>query len=356
MVRTLTLEQWNHELVVNLIPNSAVLVVYLVLGLLGNGTVLFIYGRKFGVATDGRFFIPVLAITDIIACVVNCLGHLSEALLPVMYTSDIGCKTQRYLCMITTAISVFMLLLIAISRYIKICKPFRAKLSLKCKNISIIVIIVIAGLISLPFFLFVRSSEVKSEDGRLTGIRCAAVNSGKPVLAMTFKISLLVIILAVLTLVSILYFRIIRVIFTKANICAKEKTPRSARDDIRTAAGLRRMRNSMNNHEEGTSQPKDMDSLKQFKSANLLVDNFRITLIFIVITITFAVCFIPKVVIMVLESTNSNFWITPSDHELPKYMFLHSIYIFNNFINPVVYGFLDKKFQAELKKWCCFCP
>lgn len=183
-----TLDQWNQELVVTLIPVSIILVIFMILGTMGNGTVHFIYHRKFQTYTEGRFFIPILAVADLVACVVNCACHLSETILPVMYISNIGCKINRYLCMVTTASSINLLLLIAVFRYLKICKHSQRQMYLKWQKLSVIIIIVSVSIISLPYCVVFGSAEVISEDGNLTGHRCTGVSGGQPKLALSLSV------------------------------------------------------------------------------------------------------------------------------------------------------------------------
>ena len=83
------------------------------------------------------------------------------------------------------------------------------------------------------------------------------------------------------------------------------------------------------------------------------IKSSRVTIMFMVITIAFANCFVPKLALMVLESANKEFWVQLSDKKLGGFMFLYSVYIFNNFINQFIYSFMDKKFQNEMKKICC---
>lgn len=351
-----TLVQWNQELVETLIPVSVILGIYVILGALGNGVVLFIYQRKFQTSTEGRFFIPILAVADLVACVVNCACHLSETMHPVMYYSDIGCKINRYLCMITTGTSIFFLLLIAIFRYLKICKHSERQVYLKWEKISVIIIILFVLIISLPSFVFFGSAQVISEDGELTGYRCTGVSGGEPMLALAFNISLLVVVVSVMIVMSILYFLICRVVFTKAksgvqtNKLTVDSRVHVVVDNETKSESLSTVMTISACDQEIVKQ-KPVDRKPQ-KSSKRKVKKSRITVIFIVITIVFAISFIPKLAMMVLESKNADFWITLSDNELAKYMFLYSIYIFNNFINPFIYGFLDKRFQSELKKLC----
>ena len=117
-------DQWNQSVIVKLIPIYIILIIYLILGILGNSLVLFVYVRKFKTYSEGRYFVPVLAATDMLSCVVSSCGHASETLLPIIYKIDIACKIERYLRMVTTAFAMFTLVLIVIDRYLKVCRPY----------------------------------------------------------------------------------------------------------------------------------------------------------------------------------------------------------------------------------------
>ena len=478
-----TLDQWNKQLVEMLIPFIVILVFYLIMGVIGNSTVIYINNYKITKTCSGnRFFISVLAVVDMISCVVNCSCHLSEVALPVMYNSDIGCKIERYLCMTTTGTSIFILLLIAIYRYIKICKPFGRQMTAKWRKICIIVSVIFVVIISTPCFYFFGSRVVYSNDGSITGQRCTGVNAGMPFVALAFNISLMLIVVAVLVVMSVLYIRICGVIFRMSKFNVNVEIPpanTTSENDIHGRTDGQNIRvdasslctNTFNNTEEldltactkeqnvGASvsvfsntsdntealsyitvntkdknvgapvsvmstKPHDnkaspdniayteeqnvdadistvsnnesnsneqLDSTayteepnvngvvlsistittnaddtkksfsytdysrprKQPSPAKRKVPGWRTTFMFIIITIAFVVSFIPKLVMMILESANSDFWVTLSDQQLCGYMFLYSVYIFNNFLNPFIYGFMDKKFQFELKNCCC---
>ena len=94
--------------------------------------------------------------------------------------------------MITTGTSIFLLLLIAIFRYLKICKHAQRQMYLKWQKLSVIIIIVTVTIVSLPSFVVFGSAEVISEDGNLTGHRCTGVSGGQPKLALALGVSRLV--------------------------------------------------------------------------------------------------------------------------------------------------------------------
>ena len=530
-----TLEQWNQELVVIYLPLTIIHVLYIIIGVTGNSIVLFIYLKKFKANSDGRFFIPVLAVIDMIACILNSTFHVSETLLPVMFESDIRCKIAWFSGMTAAEASIFTLLIIAIDRYMKICRPFGRQLSLRAKKLSILSVVLISLTLSAPCFVFYGLAEVESKDN-LIGWVCTSVTNGMPELSMAFNVFILGITAVESVVISILYFLICRVIFkqqkrikniknkvikenseeqrsvenkgscpsisTHASNPLTEKlrkepvfttkeldncsvTPAMKLDRYIVATSVKQSkvaseelyesgimestsessiaetfqnrandvsdehaidltiadssnclsemsRNQSNNAAEEcdsglnvsivnwsrstietsenqvnlttekkmtalTLSVEDLSHSSVEKIQNQIIDEddesgiaiseqrsemklstiheklkdtghktmspvhvntdnrkvqcTRITLMFIVITIVFAISYLPKTLLMFIDSASSTFLVTHPDMDY-FIRFLHSIYIFNNFVNPFIYGVMDNKFKAELRNLC----
>ena len=421
-----TLDEWNQELVDIQMPFTVVLIVYLILGILGNSIVIYIYFVKFKKYSDSRFFIPVLAVIDMVACVVNCAGNITDKLLPVNYHSEIGCKIQRYLCLSTTIVSMLILLLIAIDRYLKICRPLGRQMDTKWKNRSIGIVIVTAVVLSAPFLHFNDSVEIESKDSHQIGRTCKFVPGGIPNIFLAYFILFLALCIGEMIVMSVLYILICRVVFKKPKFetygekSSAHKSKLHSRfgnedDNSITASeadasthitGMRGFHDHIvNNKSSGTdSHPADQTASRSFSevpethsstvieqrpkdistgmhnntdkkrcytistTSNSMAKRrashrnhgnghrSRIVIIFIIITVAFAISFIPRVVMMVLDGvmglTDSDFTVK-NPHLARLFTFLLSFYIFNNFVNPFIYGCMDKKFQLELKRLCC---
>lgn len=76
----------------------------------------------------------------------------------------------------------------------------------------------------------------------------------------------------------------------------------------------------------------------------------KFTLMFMLITVIFLVCYIPKVIIMLLEARNTRFWEEFSDSGRAGMLFVYRMYIINNITNPIIYAFMDSQFSREIKK------
>ena len=363
------LDEWNKELATKLMPNTVCLGIYLLIGCIGNSVVICVYARRNNLNNEDRFFIPILAIIDLVACIVNCTEGIFSNIVPVKYTSDITCKILWFLGLIFTGSSGLTLMLIAIQRYLKLCKPTWKQMTRKWKKIYLAISIGCTTLISLPCFAFFGSTEVKSNDGAIKGSRCASVTADMPEVALVYKAFLFLIVLGVLIVLIVLFSLIGRVLYRlnkvnwKINI-AKEATsemPESMTcetDDesicntsVYKTNQLSETETDIDSHHQHAeiehSQANDAGLQKHRKPVR------RVTLVFMIITGFYVICFIPKLAMYIWESVKTDFWLTLSASELGGYRFLYRFYIVNNIINPYVYGFLDKKFRTECKTMLC---
>ena len=380
----MTLDQLNNELVDNLyLPFIFILGFYMFCGVLGNSTVLCIYLLKFKTYGESRFFIPPLAAIDLVACIVNCSILITWISSPIKHGTDIECKIKSYLCMSSIMASILILLIIAIDRYLKICRPFERQIDLRWKKRSIGIIVIAAFILSTPFLVFNGAVEHTYPGTNVTARNCWAVDYGLPAAAMFFYGLYLLIVLAELVTMSVLYFRICSRILQQKNFKphqeSDEKSPtpdnftNSSNLDIEDTQ-VSEDAQSVDTAVRYTSRCQSIDTTVRYaarqdshmqgqsvclntlpKTLNKSVKKIprsRLTIMFLVITIVFAISFIPRVVIMVLESMGYDFSGISKGLEL-FLEFLRSVYIVNNFTNPFIYSCMDKKFQLELRRLCC---
>ena len=119
---TLSVHQCNAYFEKNLLFNTILISVLSSFGIIGNSLVLFLYKFKMP-QTEERFFIPHLAVADLLstACLA-CLGiSLNDNYTD--FPNETLCQMLHYFSWQTTSWSAFILLMISVSRYLKICRP-----------------------------------------------------------------------------------------------------------------------------------------------------------------------------------------------------------------------------------------
>ncbi|XP_060062870.1 cholecystokinin receptor type A-like [Ylistrum balloti] len=79
----------------------------------------------------------------------------------------------------------------------------------------------------------------------------------------------------------------------------------------------------------------------------------RCTYMFMTITLIFVVSYIPRVVLMLLESFEPDFWGLLSESRLQVCYFLYRMYLLNHVTNPFIYGLFDSRFRSKAKRLLC---
>jgi hypothetical protein len=77
----------------------------------------------------------------------------------------------------------------------------------------------------------------------------------------------------------------------------------------------------------------------------------RISVMFMIISVTSIVCFIPSWTFILLQRKDPDFWkkLTPEESQVS--LIFRRLYILNHAVNPFIYGFFDPKFRLHVKKW-----
>lgn len=96
---------------------------YMVVGVIGNSIVIYIFAAN-GKMSKTTIFILTLAGIDLISCLVNMPAESAMLWHPVDFDHDVICKLSRYTTYIASASSSFVLIAIAVDRYLMICRPF----------------------------------------------------------------------------------------------------------------------------------------------------------------------------------------------------------------------------------------
>ncbi|KAL3862672.1 hypothetical protein ACJMK2_008625 [Sinanodonta woodiana] len=100
-----------------------ILCVFSVFGTLGNGLVLHVFRKMAGKLTSS-IFILALAGTDIIACLVVIPFTITAQIMAFILRFDFFCRLYLFLIASIVPLSAFIMVAIAVDRYICICHPF----------------------------------------------------------------------------------------------------------------------------------------------------------------------------------------------------------------------------------------
>lgn len=372
------LEEWNIILLKNLIPNDIVLMLYLSVGIFGNMVVILLYILKMKVKRDDRFFIPVLASLDLIACLFGSSFAFAWNMFPVRFSNEILCQVLWFVSQAATIVSALTLIIIAVHRYIKVCHP-TVVFSRRLKVMLIIASVGFGCVFSTPIFFFYGSVQIHHPTLRINGSWCGekrVVNSG----FLIYDISAIVFYFVAAIVLAVLYILIARTIHrkfiifkssmkqgkfskTRASIMAELNSitaqASTSEDDKTNVSTLSNSRaNSIDYLDEvGTfrkSTKRGQEDKGAMSTITLHLRTYRYSYMFMVITVLFILAYAPRVTIMLIETLDTGFW-DKTDTEIPGFLFLYRLYILNHVLNPFIYGFFDTRFRQEVKNVFCFC-
>lgn len=118
------LTELNEAFSTKSLPNTVVIVILLIVGILGNSLVIYVYEFRFP-RSDGRCYIGPLAVSDLGTLISTSALNLLKNLMKFIFPGPIVCKCLYFLSYAFINISLFLWTVIAVQRYRKICKPFK---------------------------------------------------------------------------------------------------------------------------------------------------------------------------------------------------------------------------------------
>jgi hypothetical protein len=392
------LDEWNSKLASDLIPNSVILSLYILAGLFGNSAVILIYTFKMRENKEDRYFIPFLAIADLWASLVCTSKGIAENMMQVTFNNTHLCKAWWFFAAFISFMSILILFIIAIHRYLKVCRPHGKQMTLKWKRSALGIALTLALIVSLPTIYFYGSVPFPNDDERIVGQRCTRLKTANKTASLIFGGIVLITAVAIIVALIFFYLRIGYTILlhfkfikntckpdTSATLDAeisskteqsivtipRHKGPLQGSDNgnypIKTtitelSESLSSQTSVNRNEKTVTTNTKCEENRKLNKSSGERIKERKnqqvvqkFTLMFMLITIIFLVCDIPKGIIMLLEASNSNFWEEFSDSTRAGVLFVYRMYLINNIANPLIYAFLDEQFAKEIKSLIKIC-
>ncbi|XP_045182833.2 uncharacterized protein LOC123541432 [Mercenaria mercenaria] len=168
----ITLEDVNSQEVTSLYPLLFFYTTILIVGVLGNALVLLVYSLRYR-RSPARVYIVFLAAIDFSMCLFGLPYHLIDMTHPYTYTNASACKTLTFIIVTLFYMSVFGLIVIAVDRYLKICRPLgKVQISYFGKRRACGAAIFAAVLLSWPNIVLYGPSEMESPIGNITGHAC----------------------------------------------------------------------------------------------------------------------------------------------------------------------------------------
>lgn len=358
----LTIDDINYNLVKDFWWNIAFCLLCLVFGIVGNSIVILVYHTKLKSKIEERFFIPILAFLDLLACVMVSAVMLAKSFYPVKFQNEYTCKTLTYFGFSTSSMALFMLAIIAFHRFQKIVRPFGYQMSLRAKQYTILTVGIISYILFSPVFYVYGIREVQNPVTNITYFTCSAPSKGTSRRSMfVFQGILICIYLISIVSMAIMYFFVARTLRARIRASRKRKEIHSSQT-LNSAVIVRMNGCAKTNGSEAISKEQQIQELIKTPSISETYDTlqlrrksghkrkghfslYRYSYIFMIITIKAILSYVIPWILVIVKSNDKSPWT-----ELNQRLFiLRYLYILSHITNPFIYGLLDKTFRKQLK-------
>lgn len=301
-----------------------------IIGLVGNVLVLFVYiFRK--KPSAHKTITSNIAVADGLVCGTVIPTEIIEKVFHFSLFNNFTCKFWITLSYFFICSSAFMIIVLSVDRYRRVCSPLKPQMNSAIAVKLITAVYVLAAFVSLPN-AFIWNCRLFTTSHNLTLYVCVTETMDSSTdLPTLYNFSLLIVGSLMVTFLIIIYVCIMRKIIKHIHYI-KTFQVACRRTSVFTVNGISSER------------------------ANVDASSFRITKIAFAVVIVFVLSYIPSTIMKLLDtrrvwdiddgdSTNSNF----------LHIFARSSVYINHIANAFIYAILDKTFRHDLKMcYTCF--
>ena len=384
----ITLEEWNAEITQSLIPDIVILSLWFIIGVFGNLIVIVVYKFQMKEKTDERYFVPILAVCDMISASYISLWSIYQNTHHVSFSGVILCQIAQFFVGLTTYMPILLLVIIAAQRYTKVCKPLRPPMRLYVKRCIICIAFVFSVLLAIPLPLVYGVVSFNTTEYIITGSRCGKVKEGttlvRSIYGVVIGLCAFIIVIVLIGLYSIIGYTVYKTLKGDKYELTHTRPELNIKPEVQESSTF----STEDKYVTSTTEVEDTDvncdatsldepvaasnniptnggremKIKYITSKSRKIKNrqltTKITMMFLVITIVFLLSYVPKVILLIIEGISPYFWEQLSNTQRPGIIFLYHMYIINNIANPFVYAFMDLKFRNNSKLFLqriCIC-
>ncbi|KAL4238915.1 hypothetical protein ACF0H5_003622 [Mactra antiquata] len=385
----------NAEKIILLLPVIIFVVVTVIVGIVGNSLVCYIYTYRLR-RSPSRYFILFLALLDLISCIVGAGSEISDLLQPYVFSATWSCKILRSGLSFTIISASFTLICVAFDRYYKVCKPLKA-FPVKKVKILCVMVTILSIVLSSPALAIFGLKSVETDYEGVVGHECSTNDAiRKTAVPIIYYVILFTAFLILLISFVLLYVRIGVEIWKRKKLTIGETLPelirnihtkRSTKFSV-TESGPTDEPSSPSLHDEDNSESRGgcdnafvsetdtcMNSVRRANTISCTSDvemrttrvrpklkrrrsnlgrmsvrTLRTTSIFFAVSAAFVLSFLPYLIANILKFTKTAFYDFNSSTEEVIYNFCVRSYFISNCINPIIYSALNANFRKECKK------
>jgi hypothetical protein len=364
--------------------------VLLFIGLPGNALVIYVYLLKWPKSTS-RIFILALATYDLINCTTSMPFELGLILNFSNFDFPVLCKVSRFITGMINNTTTFLLIVIAVDRFKRICRPHNRHITPPIGKKLVAIATVFGLCTSWPMLVLYGTMTIPH--GKTCLIEDRMLSTKFP---MLFIIFLLLGHFVTDCILITLYAFVGKVIFNRRHILksSRAKLPKAeisqssyTVDELdtndqeenrsrlasfvfwnRVSDEFRKRGNTTGNIQMTKKQISPKKSVSLFRRALSRGSDKesnrnkarvgKTTLMLFLVTVVFIVSFIPHTGMVILRYTHPKFVLCLSYLGKSVYQLTLRTYLLNSVLNPMVYCFVSNQFRSKCKQalkqlFCC---
>ncbi|XP_061165642.1 somatostatin receptor type 5-like [Saccostrea echinata] len=341
-------ETLSEEYSKQLLPNTIVQLIAATFGILGNCLVILMYTKYVKDKMGSRYFIPVLAVVDLVGSVSNATQFHLDNTMRYIYPDVFLCKMMSFLIVFTGGFSAHLILAIALQRYLIICRPFGQQMTQKLCRIAVLIIFLISVGYASPILKFNGIYKLRSLN--TTGnynISFCHIDDGTdsfnvmiPYLGFLLFLSLINIFIT-----FIFYVPVTKTIYDRLSPARRNRAKNVP--DGKIVSKETQMSDDGKNITKPKLQAND-ESMVNGSPEQKARKN--ISVMFLVIIIVYIVSYLTSLVTQIHSFASTE---ERKGYIRNIYFFCLRFNLLNHIANPYIYWFYDLKFRNELRRICC---
>lgn len=203
-----TLIELNDAIATELIPAMIYVGILMVLGVIGNLLVCYIFSFRLRMGTQ-HFLIVCLAVFDLLSCFISMPTEIVDMRFFLMFNDEFACRLLRFVNSYCAFASILTLVVIAVDRFRKICRPLSRQMSLRDVKIAMVAVLFAALLFAIPAAILYGIRTTDTAEPGVFGHDCSTNDAVKDsMFPLVYNTILFVAFLILLITLSVLYAKI----------------------------------------------------------------------------------------------------------------------------------------------------
>lgn len=350
----------NEAIARKLVPAMVFVGALMVVGTVGNSLVVYVYAWRVKPTTQ-YFLILCLACSDLLICLIPMPTEIADMRYHLTFSSPEACRLLRFINLLSFVFSIFILLVIAVDRYRRVCRPIGRQMTLREARWGAVVSAVMALVMAWPMLVLTGLRTTITRLPGLYGHDCSFSddfhNTPYP---LALNVALGVGFLIMTFTLAVLYFHIWYHARGHPSFRQQRRTTTrySSTDSVNRSSNNTDTTSSLNT-ESGSRDSvftlQKTSSLSQLRlqprprsMSGRAVD--KTTIVAFTVTLVFVFSFLPYLIIMFLSALMDDFDYSRRDTAVVNvYNIFLRFYFINSAANPIIYGALSARFRSECR-------